>query len=143
MLVRTFTSTWNLRTKIYAFDDVKVPIKGGITIMQLLAGLGTAVVWIPICFLIQLPSLVDNGFAVAIMAVPPILVLMKADTPIAHEKTTEEWLNSWASRQGEPRRLATLVSAPERRNFVLSASHWVPEWSPEYGTHPGTRVGGA
>ncbi len=129
MLVRTFTSTWNLRTKIYAFDDVKVPIKGGITIPQLLAGVGAALVWIPFCLLIQMPSWIPNtGFLVGIMGIPPLVVLLKADTPIAHEKTTEEWLTSWLTRRSEPQALAALASARPDHPVVLTGSRWVPTW---------------
>lgn len=129
MLVRTFTSTWNLRTKIYAFEDVKVPIKGGITVPQILAGLGVAMVWIPLCLIIQMPSWIPNpGILVGIMGVPPILALLKADTPVAHEKTTEEWLTSWLTRQGEPRRVGALGVVPKGHKVILTATHWVPRW---------------
>lgn len=135
MIVRTYTSAWNLRTKIYAFDDLKVPIRGGITVPQLLAGLGTAIVWIPLCFLIGVSSL-NSGFAAAIMIGPPILVLMKADTPIAHEKTAEEWLTSWLTRQSEPKKLAALVSSGADRDVVLTGRRWVPQGSTDFGREP-------
>jgi|GEM_PF-4103131 len=132
MLVRTFTSTWNLRTKIYAFEDVKVPIKGGITVAQILAALGVAIVWIPLCLIIQMPAWIGNpGILVAVMGVPPILALLKADTPVAHEKTTEEWMTSWLTRRSEPRRFGAFAAVPASRPIVLTAEHWVPDWGRE------------
>ncbi|MGH3545512.1 MAG: hypothetical protein ACRDPW_06265 [Mycobacteriales bacterium] len=132
MLVRTFTSTWNLRTKIYAFEDVKVPIKGGITVPQILAGLGVAIIWIPFCLLIQLPSLIGNaGLATGLMIIPPVVALLKADTPLAHEKTTEEWLTAWLTRRSEPRRFGAFGVVPAGQKILLTGSHWVPRWGRE------------
>lgn len=132
MLVRTFTSTWNLRTKIYAFEDIKVPIKGGITVPQLLAGLGVAIIWVPLCLIIQIPKLVGNpGLAAGVMLVPPILALMKADTPVANEKTTEEWVTSWLTRRAEPKRVGALGALPVARNVHLTGTRWVPNWALE------------
>ncbi len=129
MLVRTFTSTWNLRTKIYAFEDVKVPIKGGITVPQILAGLGVALVWVPLCLIIQMPSWIGNpGVLVGIMIVPPVIALLKADTPVAHEKTTEEWMTSWLTPPSEPPRFGALGAMPTGQKTVLTATHWVPRW---------------
>ncbi|MGH3426654.1 MAG: hypothetical protein ACRDQZ_03630 [Mycobacteriales bacterium] len=129
MLVRTFTSTWNLRTKIYAFEDVKVPIKGGITVPQILVGLGAGIVWIPLCLIIQMPRWIPNaGILVAIMIIPPVVALLKADTPVANEKTTEEWASSWLSRRTEPRRVGALGAVPAPRKVMLTGSHWVPDW---------------
>lgn len=136
MIVRTYTSAWNLRTKIYAFDDLKVPIKGGITVPQLVAGIGVGLVWIPFCFLINLPGIVGGGFAVAIMVLPPIVTLMKADTPVKHEKTIEEWATSWMIRTSEPRKLAGMTAARDDRPIVLSARRWVPKWGDDYGHEP-------
>ncbi len=132
MLVRTFTSTWNLRTKIYAFEDVKVPIKGGITVPQILAGLGVAIVWVPLCLIVRMPDWIGNpGVLVGIMLVPPVVALLKADTPVAHEKTTEEWITSWLTRRSEPRRFGAFGAVPAGRKVVLTAAHWVPRWGRE------------
>lgn len=137
MIVRTFTSTWNLRTKIYAFDDIKVPIKGGITVPQLIAGALVAGVWVPAMLCIGLPSLVGNtGIAAVIMLGPPILAVMKADTPVKHEKTVEEWASSMATRMGEPKKLASLTGARDDRPLILTASRWVPEASKDFGREP-------
>jgi hypothetical protein len=134
--VRTYTSAWNLRTKIYAFDDLRIPVRGGITIPQLAAGVVCALIWIPLCIVIGLSHFVNTGFAVAIMIAPPVFVTLKADTPIAHEKTIEEWLTSWITRQTEPKRLASLVEARDNRPIVLTARRWVSQDSAEYGREP-------
>ncbi|GAA1668834.1 hypothetical protein GCM10009765_17870 [Fodinicola feengrottensis] len=128
MIVRTFTHAWNMRVRIYAFDDIRLPVKNGISIPQVLAGLAAAVVWVPLCLLLGVPNWVGNlGFATMIIAVPPVIVLLYADRPIAHEKTSEEWLSSWLVRQSEPRRLAALTGAPPSRRVLLTASRWVPD----------------
>ncbi|WP_163508610.1 PrgI family mobile element protein [Fodinicola acaciae] len=128
MIVRTFTHAWNMRVRIYAFDDIRLPVKNGISIPQVIAGVAAAVVWVPLCFLLGVPSWVGNaGVATMIIAAPPVIVLLYADRPIAHEKTTEEWLSSWLTHQSEPRRLAALTTAPAPRRVLLTASRWVPQ----------------
>jgi hypothetical protein len=128
MIVRTFTHAWNMRVRIYAFDDIRLPVKNGISIPQVLAGLAAALVWVPLCLLLGVPSWVGNaGVATMIIAVPPVLVLLYSDRPITHEKTVEEWLSSWLTHQAEPRRLAALTGAPANRRVLLTASRWVPE----------------
>jgi hypothetical protein len=137
MIVRTYTSAWNLRTKIYAFDDLKVPVRGGITVPQFLAGLGTALFWIPFCLITGLTHLVGNsGLIAALLIGPPILVTMKADTPVANEKTTEEWLTAWANHKTEPGRLASMVAARDDRPVILTARRWIPSWGDDYGREP-------
>lgn len=134
VIVRTYTSAWNLRTKIYAFDDLKVPVKGGITVPQLLAGAVSAIIWIPLVLLTGLSDLIGNsGFVAALLVGPPILITLKADTPVAHEKTVEEWLSSWSTRKSEPKKLTAMVRARDDRGVILAARRWIPAWSPEYG----------
>jgi hypothetical protein len=128
MIVRTFTHAWNMRVRIYAFDDIRLPVKNGISIPQVLAGLAAALIWVPLCLLLGVPSWVGNaGVATMIIAVPPVLVLLNADRPIAHEKTSEEWLSSWFVHQTEPHRLAALTGAQPPRRVLLTASRWVPD----------------
>jgi hypothetical protein len=128
MIVRTFTHAWNMRVRIYAFDDIRLPVKNGISVPQVIAGVAAALVWVPLCFLLGVPSWVGNaGVATMIIAAPPVIVLLYADRPIAHEKTIEEWVSSWLTRQAEPRRLAALTTAPTPRRVLLTASRWVPQ----------------
>ncbi len=128
MIVRTFTHAWNMRVRIYAFDDIRLPVKNGISIPQVLAGLAAAVVWVPLCLLLGVPSWVGTpGVATMIIAAPPVIVLLNADRPIAHEKTSEEWLSSWLVHQSEPRRLAAMTGAAPNRRVLLTASRWVPD----------------
>jgi hypothetical protein len=128
MIVRTFTHAWNMRVRIYAFDDIRLPVKNGISIPQVLAGLGAALIWVPLCLLVGVPGLVGNaGVATMIIVVPPALVLLNADRPIAHEKTSEEWLSSWLVHQSEPNRLAALTGTQAPRRVLLTASRWVPD----------------
>jgi len=128
MIVHTFTHAWNMRVRIYAFDDIRLPMKNGISIPQLLAGLGAAVVWVPLAFLLGMQYWFDNpGLVLMLFAGPPIAVLMNADRAVAHEKTTEEWLSSWLVHQGEPRRLASLAPTDKGRPVLLTASRWVPD----------------
>lgn len=127
MIVRTFTHAWNMRVRIYAFDDIRLPVKNGISIPQVIAGVAAALVWVPLCLLFGVPSWVGNaGVATMIIAAPPVIVLLYADRPIKHEKTTEEWVSSWLTRQSEPRRLSALTAAPAQRRVLLTASRWVP-----------------
>lgn len=128
MIVRTFTHAWNMRVRIYAFDDIRLPIKNGISVPQVIAGVIAAVIWIPLCLVLGLPSLVGNaGVGFMLVAVPPVLVLLYADRSVAHEKSVEEWVTSWAGRYVEPRRLASMGSAAAPRPVRLSASRWIPD----------------
>jgi hypothetical protein len=127
MIVRTYTHAWNMRVRIYAFDDIRLPIKGGISVPQLVAMAVTAAIWIPLCLIIGVADLVGNlGVAVAIMGGVPIFVMLQVDRPIAHEKTVEEWLNSWIQRNSEPKRLGALGQIDRARPVLLTASLWVP-----------------
>lgn len=128
MMVRTFTHVWNMRVRLYAIDDIRLPIRGGVSIPQLVSGLVAALVWIPFCLAIGAQYWFSNlGITIMLFACPPILVLLNADRPIAHEKTTEEWLQSWFSHQVEPARLATLMPAEKPRPVLLTASRWIPD----------------
>jgi hypothetical protein len=128
MIVRTFTHTWNMRVRIYAFDDVRLPLRNGISILQLLAGLGAAAIWMPLCALLNLGDLVGNaGLAVLLYAGVPMLVMLQVDRPIAHEKAVEEWLGAMMARGQEPRQLGALGTAHPPRPIVLTASRWVPD----------------
>jgi hypothetical protein len=128
MIVRTFTHTWNMRVRIYAFDDVRLPLRNGISIPQLLIGLAAAVVWVPLCALLGIGDLIGNaGLVFLAYVAPPILVMLQFDRPIAHEKTAEEWLGAIATRSQEPRQLGALGQAHPTRPIVLTASRWVPD----------------
>lgn len=127
MIVRTFTHAWNMRVRIYAFDDIRLPVKNGISVPQVIAGAVAAVLWIPFCLLIGLPPLAGNvGVGIMIMAVPPVLVLLYSDRPVAYEKSVEEWVTSWGTRRVEPRRLAAMGSSPPPRVIKLTAARWIP-----------------
>jgi hypothetical protein len=127
MIVRTYTHAWNMRVRIYAFDDIRLPIKNGISVPQLLAGFAVAAVWIPLCLLLNIGSLIGNaGLVFVVYAGVPIAIMLQVDRPVAHEKTVEEWLGSWAQRNAEPRRLAALAPADRPRPILLTAARWVP-----------------
>jgi hypothetical protein len=127
MIVRTYTHAWNMRVRIYAFDDIRLPMKNGITVPQLVALMITAAVWIPLCLVLGVSSWVGNaGLAVVVFAAVPIVVMLQVDRPIAHEKTIEEWLGSWLQRNREPRRLAALAQSERPRPILLTATRWVP-----------------
>lgn len=127
MIVRTYTHAWNMRVRIYAFNDIRLPVKGGISVPQFITLGVTAAVWIPLALLLRLPSLVGNaGVAFVILAGVPILIMLQVDRPIAHEKTVEEWLASWAQRASEPKRLGALGAVDPPRPVHLTASRWVP-----------------
>jgi hypothetical protein len=128
MIVRTFTHAWNMRVRIYAFDDVRLPLRNGISVPQLVAGMVAAVVWIPLCLLLGVGDLFSNpGLIFLTYAGPPTFVLLQADRPVAHEKTIEEWLGSVVTRSGEPKRLSALAPAEPIRPVVLTASRWCPD----------------
>ncbi|GAA0916780.1 hypothetical protein [Virgisporangium aurantiacum] len=128
MIVRTFTHTWNMRVRIYAFDDVRLPLRDGISIPQLLAGLVAAAVWMPLCALLGLGGLVGNvGIAILVYAGPPVLLMLQVDRPVAHEKKVEEWLGAIAVRSQEPRMLGGMAAAHPARPIVLTASRWIPD----------------
>jgi hypothetical protein len=127
MIVRTYTHAWNMRVRIYAFDDIRLPVKNGISVPQLAALLGAAAVWIPLCLLLNVGSWVGNaGVLVVVLIGPPVVIMLQVDRPIAHEKTVEEWLGSWMQRNAEPRRLAALAPADRPRPVRLTAARWVP-----------------
>ncbi|GAA0903953.1 hypothetical protein [Virgisporangium aurantiacum] len=128
MIVRTFTQTWNMRVRIYAFDDVRLPLRNGISIPQLVAGLIAAAVWVPLCALLGLGGLVGNaGVTVLLYVGPPILLMLQVDQPIAHEKKAEEWLTAIVARGQEPRALGAMAEAHPARPIVLTASRWIPD----------------
>jgi hypothetical protein len=127
MIVRTYTHAWNMRVRIYAFDDIRLPIKNGISVPQLLALFVTAAVWVPLCLLLNVGSFVTNsGLLMVVYVGVPVVVMLQVDRPVAHEKTVEEWLGSWVQRNSEPRRLAALAPADKPRPIHLSAARWVP-----------------
>jgi hypothetical protein len=128
MIVRTYTHAWNMRVRIYAFDDVRLPIKNGISVPQLVALLVAAVIWIPLCLVVGVASWIGNPGLVAIVyGAVPIVVMLQVDRPIAHEKTVEEWLGSWLHRNREPGRLAALGDTERPRPVLLTATRWVPD----------------
>lgn len=127
MIVRTYTHAWNMRVRIYAFDDIRLPIKNGISVPQLLALLGAAAIWIPLCLVLGVGSWIGNsGLLVIILAAPPVVVMLQVDRPIAHEKTVEEWLGSWLKHGAEPRWLAALAESDRPRPVLLTGTRWVP-----------------
>jgi hypothetical protein len=128
MIVRTFTNTWNMRVRIYAFDDVRLPLRDGISIPQLVTGLVAAAVWMPICALLDVGTLVGNvGIAIAVYAGPPVLLMLQVDRPIAHEKKMEEWLAAIVAHSQEPGQLGAMAAAQPARPVVLTASRWIPD----------------
>ncbi len=127
MIVRTYTHAWNMRVRIYAFDDIRLPVKGGISVAQFVAFGVTAAVWVPLSFVLGIPSLVGNaGVAFMVVAGVPVAVMLQVDRPIAHEKTVEEWVGSWIQRNSEPKRLGALGPVDPPRPVHLTAARWVP-----------------
>ncbi len=128
MIVRTFTHVWNMRVRLYAIDDIRLPIRNGVSILQLVSGLVAGLVWIPFCLAVGAQYWFGNlGITIMLFAGPPFFVLLNADRPIAHEKTTEEWLVSCLAHRAEPTRLATMMPAERPRPVLLTASRWIPD----------------
>lgn len=128
MIVRTFTHAWNMRVRIYAFDDVRLPLRNGISVPQLIAGMVAAIIWLPLCLLLDVGDFITNpGLLFLTYVGPPVVVLLQADRPVKHEKTIEEWLGSMALHAGEPKRLNALAPADPVRTVVLTASRWCPD----------------
>ncbi|GIJ51902.1 hypothetical protein Val02_87880 [Virgisporangium aliadipatigenens] len=128
MLVRTYTHAWNMRVRIYAFDDVRLPLRNGVSVPQLLAGIGAAIIWVPLCLLVDVGQFIENaGLAFLAYVGPPVFVMLQADRPVAHEKTIEEVLGSMVARAGEPKTLSALAAAEPTRPVMLTASRWIPD----------------
>lgn len=128
MIVRTFTNVWNMRVRLYAIDDIRLPVKDGLSVPQIVSGLVAALVWVPGLFAMGAQYWFGNlGVTIMLFVAPPVFVLLNADRPIAHEKTTEEWLQSWLAHRMEPSRLAAMTTADRPRPVLLTASRWIPD----------------
>jgi hypothetical protein len=135
MELRTYTDLWRMDRRIYAIQDVTLPIPVGMT--QLGAAALGALVWLPIAFAIGLTGLVGGageyatGLSAILLAGPPVAIGWATGRPLVEGRTIGQHLTAAARYQLLPPLLVRL-SVPDRAPTTqrVHALIWTP-WTKE------------
>lgn len=131
MELRTYTDLWRMDRRIYAIQDVTLPVPVGMT--QLGAAALGAVLWLPIAFAIGLTDLVAGtgeyatGLSAILLAGPPVAIGWATGRPLVEGRTVGQHLAAAARYQLLPPLLVRL-SVPDRTptSQRVQALVWTP-----------------
>lgn len=131
MELRTYTDLWRMDRRIYAIQDVRLPVPIGMT--QLAAAALAALVWLPIAFGFGLTDLVAGageyatGLSAILLAGPPLAAGWATGRPLIEGRTIGQNLAAAARYRLLPPRLVRL-SVPRREpdELAVHAHVWLP-----------------
>lgn len=113
MEVKTFTSFWNMEKKLYAIEDVALPMPIPLTVAMVFLGVG--IPWFVLMHLLHVPF--ANAFGILLWLGPPSGLAFISNRPIFQKKTFFQFLSSMFSYVQQPKRLAGL----RRPNYVVDS----------------------
>lgn len=135
MELRTYTDLWRMDRRIYAIQDVRLPVPIGMT--QLGAAALAALVWLPIAFGLGLTGLVAGageyatGLSAILLAGPPLAVGWATGRPLIEGRTIGQNLTAAARYRLLPPRLERLSIPPREPDELTVHGHaWLPTHGP-------------
>lgn len=131
MELRTYTDLWRMDRRIYAVQDVRLPVPVGMT--QLGAAAAAALVWLPIAFTLGLTGLLAGageyatGLSAIVLAGPPSAVGWAAGRPLVEGRTLTQHAAAAARYRLLPPRLVRLAVPSRQRDVqAVTVAVWVP-----------------
>jgi hypothetical protein len=103
MEIRTFTNFWNMERKLYAIEDISLPVPISLKVVG--AFFITGIPWWGILALLNVPFS-NPGYLAWVL--PPIALGYIASRPIYQRKSIGQFVKSMASFYLQPKRLAGL-----------------------------------
>lgn len=131
MELRTYTDLWRMDRRLYAIQDVQLPVPVGMT--QLASAAVTALLWLPIASALGLTGLLSgagdyaSGLSAIVLAGPPVAVGWATGRPLVEGRTVAQHLFAAVRCQLLPTHLVRLdepPSAPSRQRVHGRA--WLP-----------------
>jgi hypothetical protein len=129
--LRTYTDLWRMDRRIYAIQDLRLPVPVGMT--QLAAAAIAALIWLPVAFGLGLTSLVAGageyatGLSAILLAGPPIAIGWATGRPLIEGRTLGQHLAAAARYRVLPPHLVRLEvpdEQPDRQ--TVHAAVWIP-----------------
>lgn len=131
MELRTYTDLWRMDRRLYAIQDVRLPVPVGMT--QLAAAAVTALVWLPLAATLGLTGLFAgageyaSGLSAIVLAGPPVAVGWATGRPLVEGRTVAQQLYAAGRSQLLPAHLVRLDVAPTvPPHQRLHARAWLP-----------------
>lgn len=131
MQLRTYTDLWRLERRIYAIQDITLPV--AIPTVQLGVCLAALVVWAPLVSALGLDGIVSSvagtyspGMNVILYVGPPVAVAWASGRPLAQGKTAVQLALSGLRYAAEPRWLHRLAHTRQPTQLAVRALVWRP-----------------
>ena len=116
MELRTYTDLWRMDRRLYAIQDVQLPVPVGMT--QLASAAVTALLWLPLASTLGLTGMLSgagdyaSGLSAIVLAGPPVAVGWATGRPLVEGRTVGQHLFATVRCQLLPTHLVRLDEPP-------------------------------